>query len=169
VARRRTSDRQLPVGMHNPREPSRGEDERVGDRLTEQGGGDVDGADVAQYPGTEDGLGKRIGVAGERAFVVGSTVDVVEDPAGEAALGDAPQVGHRSGMGQPAFDRVALEFLEPDDGLQVLQKGHCSSFLPNSMVLATTALALARDRATTPCARAPTARCPAYFLRPGTG
>ena len=145
-----SSDRQLTVGMHDARESGRGEDQRVGDRLTEQGGGDVDGADVAQHPGTEDGLGKGVGVAGERALVVGAAIDVVEDPAGKAALGDAPQVGHRGGMGQPAFDRITFEFLEPDDGLQVLQKAHCGSFLQSSMLLATRALASARTRAPGP-------------------
>ena len=53
-------------------------------------------------------------------------------------------------MGQPAFDRIALEFLEPDDGLQVLQKAHCGSYLPSSMLLANPALASASDDASVP-------------------
>lgn len=87
-------------------------------------------------------MGEGVGIEGEGPLVVGSAVDVVEDPAGEAAPGDTPQVGHRGGVGQPAFDWVALELLEPDDRLQVLPKAHCGAYLPSS-VLPATALASA--------------------------
>jgi hypothetical protein len=105
---------QLALGVGDAGEPGRGQGERVGGRPAQDRCADVDVADGAQDAGPERGAGEGVLVGGEAALVLGPAVDVVEHAAGQAALGDPAQVGHRGGLGQPTLDRVGLGPLEAD-------------------------------------------------------
>ena len=97
---------------------------------------DVDLLDPAQHAGPERGDGEGGLVGGEGALVLGGTVDVVEHATGQAALGDAAQVGDRRGVGEAAFDGVGLDPPEADDRAQRVEEPHEGSYLRRGVTAA---------------------------------
>ena len=106
--RRRSGHRQFAGGIGDAGEPGRGQDERQRQRLSEQARGDVDLADIAQHPRPEGHAAVGLAIGGQGQFVFGASVDVVEDSAGEPALGDRAKVGHRHRSTEPALSGAQL-------------------------------------------------------------
>ena len=125
-ARRGARDRELALGVGDPGEPGRREHQGVGEWRAEQRRLEVDLLDAAQHARAEPGGGERRPVGGERALVLGAAVDVVEHPAGEPPLGDAPEVVDRRRPGEAALDGIGLDAAEADDRPEGLEGVHGS-------------------------------------------
>src|SRR5262249_62405432 len=81
--------RQLPLGIRDAREPRRRQDQRIGERPTEDRRLDIDLRDASQHAGSEPDRCECSLVRGERPFVLSPAVDVVEHSTGQTPLGDA--------------------------------------------------------------------------------
>ncbi len=100
--------------MGDAGESRRGEDQRERQRPAEQLGAGVDPADVAQHARPELDPSERADVASHRAFVLGATVDVVEDTTREPPAGDRTEVVDGRDTAETALHTIELDRLEPD-------------------------------------------------------
>jgi hypothetical protein len=82
---------------------------------TKDRGRRIDVAHVTKNARFELDITKRRRVAGQRALVLGPTVDVIEDPKRQAPLGDLAVISDARRLFQTAFDRVERDRIELDD------------------------------------------------------
>ncbi|GAB1412050.1 hypothetical protein MASR1M97_07860 [Candidatus Desulfobacillus denitrificans] len=90
---RRARRLHLAAACVEPGQPDRSEDHRLGERLAEHGGGGVDGGGAAQHALVQAQGVEVVAVGGERQLVVGAAVDVVEEGARQAPLGQQAVIG----------------------------------------------------------------------------
>src|SRR5262249_2536740 len=93
---------------------------------------------------TEPNRGKCSLVRGERPFVLGATVDVVEHPTRQPPLGHATEVLDRRRPRQPSFDAVPLAGTEPDDRPESPVQPHSRTYSRNWDSIAAVATLRAR-------------------------
>jgi hypothetical protein len=106
MAERRARRPDLPVRVQHPRVPGRPQQEWHRKRGPEQGSGRVGRGDAREHPRQEPPGAERGRVGGDRDFLVGGAVHVVEDGPRYPALSHPPQVGHVVTGAQAPFRRI---------------------------------------------------------------
>lgn len=94
---------ELAVGMGEPLEGHRREQDGVGERAPEQGGAGASCGEPAQYPRVERNLVPRLAVGAKGVFIARTTLEVGEGVGVEAGAGERFVIGEADQAGREAL------------------------------------------------------------------